>query len=87
MKKLNYSAIVNATEKLFDNSEVENFDSEHDEFYTTEQAASFLKVSKKRILNLASSGKLPFYKLFNSNRYRKSELLKLILSNKKGVSR
>ncbi len=55
-----------------------------DEWLTSDEAAEFLRVSVKTLLNMVSSGKIPYYKLSNRNRYLKSELQELLLSNKRG---
>lgn len=54
------------------------------EWLSTEEAASFLRISVKSLRNLTSNGKIPYYKFFNLNRYRKDELQKLLLAQKRG---
>ena len=58
---------------------------ERDKWFTTKEAAEYLRVSPKRLLNLSSNGKVRFYKLGRSNRYRENDLKKLLLANPKGV--
>jgi len=70
--------IPDNTEKFFDNKIL-------DEWLTTKEASELLKISEKTLLNLASVGKVPFYKLGRRNRYLKSELNDLLLSEKRGV--
>lgn len=55
------------------------------EWLSTEEAAEYLRISVKSLRNLTNNGKIPHYKLFKLNRYNKSELKKLITSNKRGV--
>ncbi|WP_419144692.1 helix-turn-helix domain-containing protein [Bdellovibrio bacteriovorus] len=51
---------------------------------TTEEAAEYLKIPKASLLNLSSNGKVPYYKFQRRNRYLKSDLLRLLLSNRRG---
>ena len=55
-----------------------------EEFMTTEEASIFLRISKASLLNLSSNGKVPYYKFQRRNRYLKSDLLKLLLLNRRG---
>lgn len=55
-----------------------------EEWLTSEEAAKFLRISVKALLNMASNGYVPFYKLGRRNRYRKDELEALLLSQKRG---
>lgn len=48
------------------------------------EAARFLRVSQQMLWNLTSNGKVPYYKLGRSNRYRLDELEALLLKNKRG---
>lgn len=56
-----------------------------EEWLTTAEAASYLRVGSKRLLNLCSNGRIPHYKLGRSNRFLKSELRELLLSQRRGV--
>ena len=58
---------------------------EYEEWLTTDEAAYYLKVSPKTLLNMASNGKIPFYKFGRRNRYLRSELKRLLLSESRGV--
>lgn len=49
------------------------------------EAAQFLKVTPQMLWNLTSNGKVPYYKLGRSNRYRLDELEALLLKNKRGL--
>ena len=49
------------------------------------EAAQFLKVTTQMLWNLTSNGKVPYYKLGRSNRYRLDELEALLLKNKRGL--
>ncbi|KHD87421.1 MAG: hypothetical protein OM95_14655 [Bdellovibrio sp. ArHS] len=55
-----------------------------EEWMTTEEAAAYLKIPKKSLLNLSSNGKVPYYKFQRRNRYLKSDLLKLLTSSRQG---
>lgn len=55
------------------------------EWLNTEEAANFLRLSVAELRNKSSNGKVPYYKLGRSNRYRKSELEALLLKNKRGL--
>ena len=48
------------------------------------EAAKYLGLSVQALLNRASSGTIPYYKLGRLNRYKKSELTQILLSNKRG---
>ena len=51
---------------------------------TSEEAAEYLGISIQSLLNRVSAGSIPYYKLGRLNRYKKSELAQLLLSNKRG---
>ena len=55
-----------------------------DEWLTTREAAAFLKVSESVLRNMCSNGQVPFYKLESRNRYRRDDLMNLLLNSKKG---
>ena len=70
---------------LFDNfngGDVDGFGK--DEWFTTEEASVFLRVSPHYLRNLTSNGFVPYQKLGQRNRYRKSDLVKLLMSTRKG---
>ena len=48
------------------------------------EAASYLRISVKTLMNLSSNGTIPFYKFGRRNRYRKDELDAILLQNKRG---
>lgn len=58
---------------------------EYKEWLTSPEASLFLGISKSRLHNLSSDGKIPYYKFGRSNRYLKSELHNLLLSHPRGV--
>ena len=64
----------------------ENGNSEKQVWMTTTEAAKYLRVSKWSLLNFVSSGRVPYYKLGRSNRYRREDLDNLLLSQRKGGS-
>ncbi|WP_414640847.1 helix-turn-helix domain-containing protein [Bdellovibrio sp.] len=51
---------------------------------TTKEAAHYLRVSTKRLLNMVSQGLIPYRKLGRTNRYYKNELDQLLNENRKG---
>lgn len=60
--------------------------SDSDEIWlTSEEAAAFLKISSGTLRNLTSNGKIPFYKFGRRNRYKKSDLHIMLLSESKGA--
>lgn len=54
------------------------------EWITTEEAAQLFQVSEGQIRNWTSNGKLPYYKLGRLNRYNRSELENLLITNRRG---
>lgn len=56
------------------------------EWMSTDEAAEYLRIPVKSLRNQTSNGKIPHHKLFRLNRYRKDELEKLLLSQRRGVS-
>lgn len=68
-----------------ENTKSSSFTIEYKEFLTTSEAAEYLSISTSRLFNLISMGKMPYFKLGRSNRYKKSELRELLLSQPKGV--
>lgn len=57
---------------------------EYREWLTSKEAAVYLGISPARLMNLTSSGKVPYYKFCRSNRYLLSELRELLMSQPKG---
>ncbi len=55
-----------------------------DEWFTSNEAAAYLKVSPFSLRNMASNGYIPYQKLQRRNRYRKSDLIKLLMATRKG---
>ena len=56
-----------------------------DKWMTSPQVAMHLGISLDRLYNDISQGKIPYYKYGRSNRYLRSEIDRLLLSNPKGV--
>lgn len=48
------------------------------------EAANYLRISVKTLMNLSSNGVVPFYKFGRRNRYLKEELDQILLQNKRG---
>ena len=57
---------------------------EYREWLTSAEAAQYLGIGTAQLMNLTSSGKVPYYKLGRSNRYLVSELRELLMSHPKG---
>lgn len=58
--------------------------SEIKEWLTSVEAALYLGISKPHLMNLTSSGKVPYFKFGRSNRYLLSELRELLMSQPRG---
>ena len=58
-----------------------------EEWLTAIEAAEYLKVCVPSLRNMTSNGLIPYYKLGGRNRYLKSDLRELLLSQKRGGSR
>lgn len=56
-----------------------------DEWLNTHEAAAYLKLEPKRLLNMASDGQIPHYKFGRRNRYLKSELDRLLRAQPRGA--
>ena len=65
----------NSCEKLSDNL---------NEWLTTKEAATYLRISEASLRNMCSLGKIPYYKLERRNRFRLSDLQNLLLASKQG---
>lgn len=55
------------------------------EWLTSSEAAHYLGISTKTLMNLTSNGNVPYYKFGRRNRYLKDELRNLLLSQRRGV--
>jgi len=55
-----------------------------EKWLTTEEAAQYLRISPKCLLNLTSQGKVRYYKLGRRNRFLLSELKQLLLAQPRG---
>jgi excisionase family DNA binding protein len=55
-----------------------------EEWFTTEEAAAYLKISAASLRNMTSNGRVPFYKLARRNRYLKADLKNMLLNEKRG---
>jgi len=54
------------------------------EWFTSPEAAFYLGISKKSLLNKVSAGQIPYFKFGRLNRYRKSDLEGLLASQRRG---
>ncbi|MCB9061531.1 MAG: helix-turn-helix domain-containing protein [Halobacteriovoraceae bacterium] len=67
------------------NESISSFTFEYKEILTTTEAAFYMGKSVSSFFNDVSNGKIPYYKFGRSNRYLKSELRELLLSQPRGV--
>jgi hypothetical protein len=58
--------------------------SSDDVWFDTKDASKYLSLDSKSLLNEVSKGNIPYYKLGRRNRYLKSELDKLLLTEYRG---
>lgn len=56
-----------------------------DDWMNSKEAAKFLSVSYAQLRNLTSNGRIPFYKFGRSNRFKRSELEKVLEKEPRGV--
>ena len=56
------------------------------EWLTTKEAADYLRISSKCLFNLASNGKVPYFKFGRRNRFLLSNLKDLLLAQPRGDS-
>lgn len=54
------------------------------EWLNSDEAARYLKLPIKSLMNLTSRGAIPYYKLGRLNKYRRDELDYILLQNKRG---
>ncbi len=57
---------------------------EYREWLASAEAAQYLGISTAQLMNLTSSGRIPYYKFGRSNRYLLSELREVLMSQPKG---
>lgn len=57
---------------------------EYTEVLTSAEAADYLRISTSQLMNLTSSGRVPYFKWGRSNRYLLSELRELLMSQPRG---
>lgn len=60
------------------------FENRSERWLTTREAAEFLRITPKSLLNLTSNGRIRFYKFGRSNRFLASELSQLLLAQPRG---
>ena len=65
-------------------SERGSLETEYFEVLTSEEAASYLRVSVGSLRNMTSNGHVPYCKLGGRNRYLKKDLQQLLLSKRRG---
>ena len=56
-----------------------------DDWLNTKEAARYLSTSESQLRNLTSNGRIPFYKFGRSNKYKRSELERVLQENPRGV--
>ena len=54
------------------------------EWLTTFEAAEYLRISPDSLRNMTSNGKIPYSKLERRNRYKKEDLVRLLMANRRG---
>lgn len=54
------------------------------EWFDSKEAAEYLRISAHSLLNLTSAGKIPFHKLGRRNRFKRSDLEKILEHNRMG---
>ena len=69
---------------LFETIKEENMAKDLDDWLTTEEAATYLRISPAALRNMTSNGQIPYYKLGRRNRYSKQELKELVSAQKRG---
>lgn len=75
---------------LIDNNSKTNYDrgfsslKTEEEWLTTKEAATYLKISVETLWNLSSNGQVPYHKFGRRNRYALADLRRLLLSQKRG---
>ena len=74
------------TTDIKDEENPRSFKIEYDEWMTSKEAANLLKIGVQSLMNMASNGQIPYFKLGRRNRYRRSDLVKLLLANARGGS-
>lgn len=74
------------SKQVFENKIVESPElrSDLNQWLTTNEAAEYLRISPASLRNQTSNGKVPYFKFGRLNRYRKSDLDKILLSQKRG---
>ncbi len=83
----NRNIVVKTPPKLIFGNKIDDgspTEAKDEDWLTTSEAAEFLRLSEPALRNLTSDGHVPFYKLKRRNRYRKSELAQILLSERRG---
>ena len=60
------------------------FENKANQWLTTKEAANFLRISSKCLLNLTSNGRIRYYKFGRRNRFLLSDLISQILAHPRG---
>lgn len=60
------------------------FENQADIWLTTQEAADFLRISAKSLLNLTSNGRIPYFKFGRRNRFLLRDLQKALLGQPRG---
>ena len=61
--------------------EIKKYIDNSDCWINSDQAANYLGISRKTLLNECYKGMIPYYKFGRRNRYKRSDLDKVILTN------
>lgn len=78
------SAGALALNELSSSGTIRSLTIEESEWLTSEEAARYLRVTEQTLRNMTSNGRVPYYKLGRSNRYLRSELKSLLVTQSKG---
>jgi excisionase family DNA binding protein len=62
------------------------FENQADHWLTTKEAANYLRISPKCLLNLTSNGKIRYFKFGRRNRFLLNDIKNLLLANPRGGS-
>ncbi len=62
------------------------FENQADHWLTTKEAAEYLRITAKTLLNLTSNGKIRYFKFGRRNRFLLIDLRNLLLANSRGGS-
>ena len=77
--------VTDSPGKEFFENRIVDIEPSQDRWFTTKEAADYLRIPAGTLRNMTSNGHVTHYKLGRLNRYLESDLKKLLLSQKRGV--